>query len=151
MNTEIEQHVGSLSLEFVEGLLADYLRNPDSVPPDWRSYFDDMTRGNGAAANGGAHVAPVETHANGNGSGNGHNHAVTQIGPSFRPASLFGRPRVDGTSPTATVATITAAPRVSAPPPNASAPSPAIPATAAAAAAAPKIGTWPCCKIVSIN
>ena len=93
MNTEIEQHVGSLSLEFVEGLLADYLQNPDSVPPDWRSYFDDMTRGN-SVANGETHDAPSRSPGNGDahGNGNGHNHAVTQIGPSFRPASLFGRP-----------------------------------------------------------
>ena len=34
-NTESpEKQVGSLSLEFVEGLLADYTHNPDSVSPD---------------------------------------------------------------------------------------------------------------------
>ncbi len=44
MTTQLEQQVGSLSLEFVEGLLDDYLKNPDSVPPDWRTYFDDMVR-----------------------------------------------------------------------------------------------------------
>ena len=49
---QIEQHVGSLSLEFVEGLLADYLRDPDSVSPDWRSYFDEITRASGGNGNG---------------------------------------------------------------------------------------------------
>jgi 2-oxoglutarate dehydrogenase E1 component len=32
----------SLSLGFVEGLYADYLRDPTSVAPDWRKYFDDQ-------------------------------------------------------------------------------------------------------------
>lgn len=80
---ELEQPVGSLSLEFVEGLLADYLRNPDSVSPDWRSYFDEMTRdkraGNGYGGNG-AHEGQK----------------LKQIGPSFRPSSLFSPPRVVG-------------------------------------------------------
>jgi 2-oxoglutarate dehydrogenase E1 component len=68
---QFETQVGSLSLEFVEGLLADYLRDRNSVSPDWRRYFDQMN-------------------------GNGHEAAfpVTQIGPSFRLASLFAPPRL---------------------------------------------------------
>jgi 2-oxoglutarate dehydrogenase E1 component len=102
MTSELQQQVGSLSLEFVEGLLADYLKNPDSVPPDWRSYFDDMMHSHGVGPNGGVHVetAPADSATGqGNGDGNGHSlgPAVTQIGPSFRPASLFSPPRMAGT------------------------------------------------------
>ena len=136
MNTEIEQHVGSLSLEFVEGLLADYLQNPDSVPPDWRSYFDDMTRGN-SVASGETHDAPSRSPGNGaaHGDGNGHNHAVTQIGPSFRPASLFGRPRVAETSSPAAPTAIAATSIASTPSPDTFAPPPPVPTAAAAPAA----------------
>ena len=35
-----------LSLPFVEGLYADFLRLPASVPPDWRAYFEHL-RGDG--------------------------------------------------------------------------------------------------------
>jgi 2-oxoglutarate dehydrogenase E1 component len=37
----------SAGLSFVEALYADYVRNPESVPPDWRRYFDGLTDGNG--------------------------------------------------------------------------------------------------------
>jgi 2-oxoglutarate dehydrogenase E1 component len=37
----------SVSLSFVEALYADYLRSPESVPPDWRRYFDGLSDGNG--------------------------------------------------------------------------------------------------------
>ena len=37
----------SVSLEFVEALYADYLRDPESVPPDWRQYFQSLSEGNG--------------------------------------------------------------------------------------------------------
>ncbi len=100
----IEQKVGSLSLEFVEGLMADYLKNPESVSPDWRSYFNEITHGaggmdtggNGQQAIGGASVGEYPEDkgaAFDNGLGNGHDFAVKQIGPSFRPASLFSPPR----------------------------------------------------------
>ncbi len=77
---QIHERVGSLSLEFVEGLLADYLRDPESVSPDWRSYFDEITRSSGG-------------NGHNRGQGNGHGPAVTQIGPSFKPNSLFAPPR----------------------------------------------------------
>ncbi len=51
----------SLSLAFVEGLYQDYLRDPSSVPADWRDYFDREA----------------------------HNGARAALGPSFRPASVF--------------------------------------------------------------
>jgi 2-oxoglutarate dehydrogenase E1 component len=37
----------SVSLTFVESLYADYLRDPESVAPDWRRYFDGLSDGNG--------------------------------------------------------------------------------------------------------
>jgi 2-oxoglutarate dehydrogenase E1 component len=37
----------SQNLSFIESLFADYLRDPESVPPDWRSYFQAMRGGNG--------------------------------------------------------------------------------------------------------
>lgn len=39
-----ELTLNSQSLEFVEGLLNDYLRDANSVPPEWRSYFEAMRR-----------------------------------------------------------------------------------------------------------
>lgn len=51
------------SLAFVEGLYADYLKDPSTVPADWRAYFQQEA----ATLNGGAN----------------------QIGPSFKPRSVF--------------------------------------------------------------
>src|SRR4051794_32196385 len=90
----LESTVGSLSLEFVEGLLSDYLRDPDSVSPDWRNYFDEMKHGSAGEM--------IVAHAgNGHSDGNGYRQrnggdgaSVSQIGPSFRPSSLFSPPRV---------------------------------------------------------
>ena len=53
----------SLSLAFVEGLYADYLRDPGSVPEDWRAHFDTLEP---SAFSG-----------------------RPRLGPSFRPASIF--------------------------------------------------------------
>jgi len=55
------------NLSFVEGLYDDYLRDRESVLPEWRDYFDQL--------------------ANGERTGNGH-----AAGPSFRPFSLFNPP-----------------------------------------------------------
>ncbi len=55
-----------MSLAFVEGLYADYLKNPASVSPDWRKYFE-------------AHVG-VDPEFD----------ARPQLGPSFVPPSVFG-------------------------------------------------------------
>src|SRR5215475_7091147 len=40
---------GSLSLSFVESLYQDYLRDPHSVSPDWRNYFQGISDGNGSS------------------------------------------------------------------------------------------------------
>ena len=62
-----EQTLETLNLSFVEGLYGDYLRDRESVLPEWRDYFDQLT--------------------NGDGTGNGH-----AAGPSFRPFSIFNPP-----------------------------------------------------------
>ncbi|HVX13741.1 MAG TPA: 2-oxoglutarate dehydrogenase E1 component [Pirellulales bacterium] len=75
---------GSLSLPFIEGLYDDYLRDPESVAPDWRDYFARMAGGEG----------------------NGHR---WRRGPSFRPTSLFnpsGGARADAALPVAEVANL---------------------------------------------
>ena len=66
----IEQadRLNSSSLNFVEELYAEYLRDPESVTADWRQYFQQQT--------GAMSAAP---------------HQV-QIGPSFRPSSMFAPP-----------------------------------------------------------
>src|SRR5438552_227627 len=67
---------GSLNLSFVEALFQDYLRDPDSVPPDWKEYFQGLSDGNGASSK--QKVAPTSqqwsifnppSHGNGAGSG----------------------------------------------------------------------------------
>ncbi|HEV3007248.1 MAG TPA: 2-oxoglutarate dehydrogenase E1 component, partial [Pirellulales bacterium] len=61
----------SQSLAFVEGLYADFLRDPASVDPSWRIYFESL--------------APQ---------GNGRVPPSWRPGPTFRPSSLFNpRPR----------------------------------------------------------
>ena len=57
---------GSLNLAFVEGLYDDFLRDPESIAPDWRAYFEKLGR-------------PT----------NGRNGNGWHPGPSFRPPSLF--------------------------------------------------------------
>ena len=58
---------GSLNVGFVEGLYADYVRDPSSVSADWRRYFQKLSGANGSATG-------------------------AQLGPSFRPASVFHPP-----------------------------------------------------------
>ncbi|HZZ30240.1 MAG TPA: 2-oxoglutarate dehydrogenase E1 component [Pirellulales bacterium] len=97
MTIELETQVGSLSLEFVEGLLSDYLRDPDSIPPDWRAYFDNIIRNQSrasvaaASADGDKSIATGQRNGN-EGNGNVGELALKQIGPSFRPSSMFSRP-----------------------------------------------------------
>lgn len=55
--------VTASNLPFIEELYADYIRDPESLSPEWREYFDKLQ-------NGDARVAP-------------------QIGPSFKPRGLF--------------------------------------------------------------
>ena len=56
-----------LSLAYVEGLYADYLRDPASPPPEWQRYFAGLT----------------------NGEPNGE---PAMSGPAFRPYSVFNPP-----------------------------------------------------------
>ncbi len=86
---ESPEQLDALSLSFVEGLYADYLRDPESVSPDWRSYFEETSNGNGDGAE------------------NGSLDAAFRLGPSFRAPSLFSAPRLVAADETAT-----------APPPN---------------------------------
>ncbi len=57
----------TLSLPFVEALYAEFIRNPASVPPEWRRYFEEVAETNGFAAR-------------------------PQLDPSFPRRRLFGRP-----------------------------------------------------------
>ncbi|HYJ11139.1 MAG TPA: thiamine pyrophosphate-dependent enzyme, partial [Polyangiaceae bacterium] len=63
----IEGSPSTLSLLFAEGLYTDYLRDPSSVPADWRAYFDSLGQAGDFAR------AP-------------------KLGPAFRPASVFNPP-----------------------------------------------------------
>jgi 2-oxoglutarate dehydrogenase E1 component len=40
---------GALNLDFVEGLYADFLRDPGSVTPEWQTYFAKWDEGDGSA------------------------------------------------------------------------------------------------------
>lgn len=53
------------ALAFAEGLYAEFLRDPASVPPDWRAYFEQMDGGRQPA----------------------------RLGPSFEPFSVFNPPQ----------------------------------------------------------
>ncbi|MDZ4782876.1 MAG: 2-oxoglutarate dehydrogenase E1 component [Planctomycetia bacterium] len=59
----IEELASTLSIEFVEGLYADYLRDPLAVSEEWRGYFANWMNGDAPRRNG--------------------------FGPSFRPPGLF--------------------------------------------------------------
>src|SRR6188768_2440046 len=62
-----EGSVNTLSLAFAEGLYADYLKDPNLVPPDWQAYFAELT--------------PDADFSR-----------APKLGPSFRAASLFNAP-----------------------------------------------------------
>ncbi|MBI1369544.1 MAG: 2-oxoglutarate dehydrogenase E1 component [Planctomycetes bacterium] len=66
----------SHSLTFVEQQYAMFLDDPESVSPQWRRYFRSLS---------GEDVGPEEPAENGNGNG----HATLQLGPSFKPQSMF--------------------------------------------------------------
>jgi len=59
---------GVVNLAFVEGLYEDYLRDPASVPQDWRDYFSSMAESE-------------------------FRFPKPRFGPSFRPSSLFNPPQ----------------------------------------------------------
>ncbi|HEY5914806.1 MAG TPA: thiamine pyrophosphate-dependent enzyme, partial [Verrucomicrobiae bacterium] len=58
---------GAANLAFVEGLYEDYLREPASVPADWRDYFSGIAEGE-------------------------FRFPKPRFGPSFRPSSIFNPP-----------------------------------------------------------
>src|SRR5437762_13000979 len=61
----------SVSLEFIEALYADYLRDADSVSPDWRQYFQGLSEGNGSSK-------------------------AANLAPAFKPWSIFNPPSAAG-------------------------------------------------------
>jgi 2-oxoglutarate dehydrogenase E1 component len=60
-----------MSLPFVEALYADFLRDPNSVPAEWRRHFETMREANGFTAR-------------------------PQLAPSFPSRTLYGTPRRGG-------------------------------------------------------
>ena len=64
MNSDILLDLNSQNLPFVEQLLADYTKDPASLPDHWRVYFDRLRR-------------------------EGHTIDGGRLGPSFQPATLF--------------------------------------------------------------
>src|SRR5438477_1795916 len=63
----------SLNLPFVEGLYEEFLRDPASVPPEWRFYFDGLENGEVRSAR-------------------------PRLTPAFRPPSLFNPGKWDRSS-----------------------------------------------------
>ena len=97
--SEIEQGLNSLSVSFVETLYANYLRDAESVSPDWRHYFDELSHGNGnpnGAGNGCGGNSREKVGGNGNGKSAGAvaSNGGVQLGPDFRPTSFFAAPPV---------------------------------------------------------
>ena len=70
----------SVSLEFVEALYAEFLRDPESVPPDWRNYFQSFGDGNRIPA-------------------------TQNLTPSFKAWSIFNPPAATGNGVVAEEAT----------------------------------------------
>ena len=75
-----EGPLNGANLEFVESLYAAYVSDPASVDAEWRAYFSDL-------------AAPGKV----------------QLGPSFRPASIFHGPPSAGPAPTPSTAPLPAA------------------------------------------
>src|SRR6185369_12717209 len=67
MNNGASDLPSSLNLPFIEGLYSNYVKDPGSVMPEWRQYFEAMEKGDGAAK-------------------------ASRVGPSFHPASIFNPP-----------------------------------------------------------
>src|ERR1041384_7204308 len=70
---------GPANLAFVEGLYEDYLRDPASVPEDWRAYFTKLAQEE-------------------------FRFPKPRFGPSFRPSSIFNPPRLSESRPTGRLA-----------------------------------------------
>ena len=63
---ETSELPNSSNLDFIEIIYADYERDPNSVPPDWKRYFQSLDGVTGPGENG-----------------------STQLGPTFETASIF--------------------------------------------------------------
>ena len=62
--SELERLPNTINLAFVEGLYLDYLKDPLSVPAEWRAYFDQLSNSDRGSAS-------------------------PRLGPSFRPPGIF--------------------------------------------------------------
>ena len=76
----VEDLPNSVSLEFVEALYADFLRDPKSVAEDWRTYFQRLSEGNGFTK-------------------------AESLTPSFKSSSIFNPPEAAGNGAVAEEAT----------------------------------------------
>jgi 2-oxoglutarate dehydrogenase E1 component len=96
----------SLNLTFAEELLEAYQNDPASVSAEWRAFFESLphednesstqssAQGGSTAQNGAANGSNGHTT---NGS-NGHGAAHIQLGPSFKPSSIFNPTPQRGTN-----------------------------------------------------
>jgi 2-oxoglutarate dehydrogenase E1 component len=74
LTSQPETPLNSFNLAFIEELYVSYLRDPSSVPPDWRRYFEQFSQDDSIDE--------------------------TRLGPSFRPISFFNPAgRADGVRP----------------------------------------------------
>ena len=74
LTSQPETPLNSFNLAFIEELYVSYLRDPSSVPPDWRRYFEQFSQDDSIDE--------------------------TRLGPSFRPTSFFNPAgRADGVRP----------------------------------------------------
>jgi 2-oxoglutarate dehydrogenase E1 component len=74
LTSQPEIPLNSFNLAFIEELYVSYLRDPSSVPPDWRRYFEQFSQDDSIDE--------------------------TRLGPSFRPTSFFNPAgRADGVRP----------------------------------------------------
>ncbi|HSF60050.1 MAG TPA: 2-oxoglutarate dehydrogenase E1 component, partial [Candidatus Binatia bacterium] len=62
--SDAERLPNTINLAFVEGLYLDYLKDPLSVPAEWRAYFDQLSNSD-------------------------RDNGRPRLGPSFRPPSIF--------------------------------------------------------------
>src|SRR5262249_55744969 len=69
--SEAQRLPNTVNLAFVEGLYLNYLKNPLSVPPEWRAYFDQLSKSD-------------------------RDNGSPRLGPSFHPPSIFNPSTVSG-------------------------------------------------------
>ncbi|HZZ71070.1 MAG TPA: 2-oxoglutarate dehydrogenase E1 component [Pirellulales bacterium] len=130
-SVEDDQLDNLISLPFIEGLFDEYQRDPDSVPEDWRSYFENLEHAQPEQAPEPQDREPQDREPQDNGhlSGNGHaqrsengaghhpgnGHAASRLGPSFATWSIFNPPTPIAVSPAPRVAHLeqTASPSMS--------------------------------------